>query len=66
MANMDMTKSLWLNGKKQHELELIEAERSEIALYIQKMHQDRARTMSNNRRSTVSRGSRNYDRQRQR
>lgn len=30
MANMDMTKSFWLNGKKQHELELNEAERSEI------------------------------------
>ena len=60
MANMDMTKSLWLNGKKQNELELIEAERSEIAVYIQKMHQDRANMMSTNRRSSVQqRGSRN-------
>ena len=53
MANMDMTKSLWLNGKKQNELELIEAERSEIAVHIQKMHRDRAQMMSSNRRSSA-------------
>ena len=64
LANMDMTKSFWLNGKKQHELQLSDAERQEIAVYIQRMHSERAISMQDKRRSSVQRSSRNYDKQR--
>jgi len=64
-ANMEMTKSFWLNGKSQNELELSDAERTDIALYITNMHNERSAIISKQRTSTTQR-SRNFERQKAR
>ena len=48
--NMEMEKSLWQNGKVQSGLDLSEAERADIQLYMQSMQKERLV----NRRSTSS------------
>ena len=56
LANMDMSKSFWLNGKKQNELELSDAERQDISVYVQKMLSERATSKQDRRRTSVQRG----------